>query len=168
MIPEQFPFDKKWYSHKFHGPGLRYELAVSIFGGDIVWVNGPFPCGDFNDIAIFFLGLKEKLNVNEMAEADSRYRGEPSTIRTKADYNSRKEKAEKDKVRARHETMNSRLKSFGVLSRRYRHDLKEHGKVFCAVVALVQLGINSGETLFACDFETERKQNYLSVHACSK
>ncbi|EFX70022.1 hypothetical protein DAPPUDRAFT_113096 [Daphnia pulex] len=45
-IMEPSPFNPKWYSHKFHGPGLRYELAICIQTGDIVWAYGGLPCGE--------------------------------------------------------------------------------------------------------------------------
>lgn len=51
-IREPIPFNKKWYSHKFKGPGIRYELSLSIVEGDIVWASGGFPCGEWNDLAI--------------------------------------------------------------------------------------------------------------------
>lgn len=40
-IQQPSVFSKIWYSHKFKGPGLRYEVAVSILTGDIVWLHGP-------------------------------------------------------------------------------------------------------------------------------
>ena len=46
-------FWKGWYSHKFNGPGLRYEVGIAIQSGDIVWVHGPFPPGRFPDLTIF-------------------------------------------------------------------------------------------------------------------
>jgi len=42
-ISEPSPFSATWYSHKFHGAGLRYEVGLSISTGQIVWVNGAFP-----------------------------------------------------------------------------------------------------------------------------
>lgn len=32
-INEPTDFSTKWFSHKFKGPGLRYEVAISIKGG---------------------------------------------------------------------------------------------------------------------------------------
>ena len=61
-ICEPSPFSSKWYSHKFNGPGLRYEVAVSISTGHLVWAYGPFPCGSHPDISIFKLRLAEKLD----------------------------------------------------------------------------------------------------------
>jgi len=49
MIEEPVPFSPKWYSHKFHGPGVRYKIGAGVQTGWIVWVNGPFPCGEWSD-----------------------------------------------------------------------------------------------------------------------
>ena len=51
-IEEPIRFDRKWYSHKFHGPGVRYEIGLNIQNGWIVWVNGPYPCGSYPDLKI--------------------------------------------------------------------------------------------------------------------
>ena len=75
-IQQPHPFNKKWYSHKFKGPGLRYEVAVCIQTGDVVWINGPFPCGKWPDLKIFQLRLKHMLGPEEKVEADDGYRGE--------------------------------------------------------------------------------------------
>ena len=62
-----------WYSHKFNGPGLRYEVALAIRTGLIVWLNGPFPCGTFPDDKIFKGALVEMLDEKERVEADGGY-----------------------------------------------------------------------------------------------
>jgi len=49
-ISEPKPFNSKWYSHKFKGPGVRYNAGVFIQMGWIVWVNGPFLCGSCGQI----------------------------------------------------------------------------------------------------------------------
>lgn len=86
------PFSTRWFSHKFKGPGLRYEVAVSIVGGDIVHTNGPFPCGAWPDIKIFRSDLINKLAPGEMVEADNGYRGQPDKIRTPVNYDTIREK----------------------------------------------------------------------------
>jgi hypothetical protein len=41
-------------SHKYVGKSaLRYELGMSILGGDLVWIQGPYPIGKYTDIKIF-------------------------------------------------------------------------------------------------------------------
>jgi hypothetical protein len=52
----------KWYSHKFNGSGLSYEVCCDLVEDHIVWVNGPFPAS-YHDITIFCGGTrKEKKN----------------------------------------------------------------------------------------------------------
>lgn len=52
-VPGKKTINKSLYSFKFRGPALRYEIAVSLLSNDIVWINGPFCPGDWNDLAIF-------------------------------------------------------------------------------------------------------------------
>jgi hypothetical protein len=42
-------------SHKYAGKSalVRYKLGVSILGGDLVWIQGPYPMGKLTDIKIF-------------------------------------------------------------------------------------------------------------------
>ena len=74
MINQPTPFSKTWYSHKFNGPGVRYEIAVCIQTGDIVWYNGPKRCGSWPDLLIFTSRLADKLGPHEFVEADATYR----------------------------------------------------------------------------------------------
>ena len=55
---------------------LAGALALCILTGDIVWVIGPFPCGDRPDIEIFRFALKPMLGDCERVEADDGYVGE--------------------------------------------------------------------------------------------
>jgi hypothetical protein len=155
-IQEPQPFSKKWYSHKFHGAGLRYEVGLSIERGDIVWINGPFPCGDWPDVRIFRYSLRSFLDENERVIADNGYVSEdpmfckvPRGISTAVDGRGK----ERSIVRARHETVNSRLKNFEILKQVYRHDPLDHGDVFRAAVILIQLAIENGEPLFQVNGE---------------
>jgi hypothetical protein len=74
-MQEPWPWDRHYnpsvLSHKSQGAGYRYEMGVCIQTGDIVWVNGPFKCGDWPDINIFRCGLKGRLAPGEKVEADS-------------------------------------------------------------------------------------------------
>ena len=151
-IQEPYPFSPGWYSHKFKGPGLRYEVALAISTGDIVHINGPFPCGNYPDITIFRKKLKTMLRHGEMVEADNGYRGEYYHVRTPADYHTEEERREKAVVMARQETANRRFKQFGVLKQVFRHDINVHRVVFEAVVVITQLNINNGEKLFKVSY----------------
>ena len=151
-INEPSPFSPMWYSHKYCGPGIRYEIGVSINGGDIVHINGPFPCGAWADLTIFRSKLMHMLLPGEMVEADNGYRGEYQKIRTPVDYSNEEERRAKRRARARHETVNRRFKQFGILKQVYRHRLCDHGAVFHACAALTQISINHGNTLFCVQY----------------
>ena len=49
---EPSEFSPKWYSHKFHGPGFRYEIGLCIRTGEIVWAHGGLPCGAWPDLRL--------------------------------------------------------------------------------------------------------------------
>lgn len=150
-INEQYPFSKRWYSFKFHGPGLRYEVAVCIQTGHIVWVYGPIRCGEMNDLSIFRSNLKRLLAPGEMVEADAIYRSD-SRVRGPNDCVSRADKSAKSRARARHETVNRRLKQFGCLKQRYRHGLQKHRQVFTAAAVCTQISFLNGEGPFQCEY----------------
>ena len=57
------------------------------------------------------------------------------------------------RVRARHETLNGRLKNWGILSQVYRHHIMMHGDVFWACTVVTQLTIQDGALLFEVKYE---------------
>ena len=57
VLLTQGSVEHSWHSHKFNGPGLRYEVAICMLTGCTVWIMGPFPCGDWPDIEIFRFAL---------------------------------------------------------------------------------------------------------------
>lgn len=65
-----------FFSFKFKYGGLCYETGINIQTGDLCWVNGPFPPGDWLDIEIFHHGLKGLLDENEHVKTDDGYIGE--------------------------------------------------------------------------------------------
>ena len=74
-IMEPIPFEKKWYSHKFHGPAVHYEIGVGVYNGYIVWVNGPFPAGEWSDSRIVQDSFLGHLCQDEVFVADGGYKG---------------------------------------------------------------------------------------------
>jgi hypothetical protein len=150
-VEQQTPFSKLWFSHKFKAAGLRYEVGVCIQTGDIVWVNGPFKCGQWPDVSIFREGLKALLLPREQVEADGGYRGEPK-CRVPSMARNMDEYKKKKAARARHETINGRLKSWGILKQVFRHNLNFHNSVFMAIAVLTQLTINRGNRPYQVDY----------------
>lgn len=148
QINEPSQFDPMWYSHKYNGPAIRYELGVSIHTGWIVWTHGPFPAGDFTDLEIFRLGLKAELAPYEKVEADLGYCGD-AKVRTPTDYdNNQQWRWQKGKARARHETINGVLKEFKILSTPYRSSLTYHYLILNAIVGIVQSEILEGRATY--------------------
>lgn len=159
-INEPSPFWDGWFSYKFHGAGLRYEVAVCIATGDIVWVNGPYPPGRFPDMKIFKLHLKQMLLPWEMVEVDAGYKGCPYHCSNKMDQFDEQHGKEKGVVRARQETANERFKNFNILHDTFRHDISKHKEVFHAVAAISQLSIRTESPLF----QIEKYESFLKVH----
>ena len=60
-IQEPRQFDLKWYSHKFKDTALHYEIGLCIETRWIVWVNGPFPAGEWSDMKIMRSGINQYL-----------------------------------------------------------------------------------------------------------
>jgi hypothetical protein len=158
----------KWFSHKFNGPGLSYELAVAIKTSRLLSIRGPFPAST-HDITIFRGGSKSdknswdpealifKIPEGKRLIGDSGYQGEPSKMAVTREDDSVEVKKFKARVKARHETFNSRLKGFRILSLPFRHGLdvkneetalEPHKIVFHAVCVAVQYDMDNGNPLF--------------------
>jgi hypothetical protein len=157
MINEPWPFDEKWYSQKFNGPGVKYEIAVCIKTGYIVWMNGPFEASH-SDGTICINKLLPLLADDEGVEVDSGYKGHDKFKRPET-ANSRDGRKKKSVVRGRHENVNSRLKIFDVLNIPFRHlnprnkMMEKHGKCFSAVVVVTQLKFENGESLYEVPYD---------------
>ena len=150
-ILEPSPFDAKWYSHKFKGAGLRYEIGISIQGGDIVWCNGPFPCGTWSDLKIAKSELHGMLDQDERYIADRGYRNGGVGSWTPDEGPARFDEM-KAAVRARHETVNGRFKRWAILNNVYRHDIDKHEKVMWAVLMLTQAKFDMHKRLYKVDY----------------
>ena len=144
-IMEPMPFNEKWYSHKFKGPGLRYEVGVAL-NGSIVWIHGGFPCGEWSDVKIARDAVLELLDEGEKVLADGGYKGD-SRIVTPSGVNDQLSRI-RSICRARHEAVNARLKNFNILSCRYRHALVKHPMCFYAVANIVQADLLINNRLF--------------------
>jgi len=73
---DQFPKDSAYFSYKHHAAGFNYEIGISLYKSKLVWFNGPFKAGDFNDIKMFTDGgLKDKLqSLKKMVITDHGYK----------------------------------------------------------------------------------------------
>lgn len=142
-IKEPIPFSRKWFSHKFKGPGLRYEIGLNIRSGYIVWKHGGYPCGEFPDLKLAREAYVHSVNVGEKTLADKGYRDANFFIQPTANT-----QGTHGILMARHETVNKRIKQFKALKYSFRHDLRKHPIVFSAVVNATQLMLQNGAPLF--------------------
>lgn len=141
---EPSEFDPKWWSHKFNGPGLRYEVGLCIRTGDIVWAHGGLPCGEWPDLRLARNAFISGLQPGEKALADGGYRDNDFFENPNGDQ-------QKKRILARHETVNGRIKQFCCMKDRFRHALYLHPLFFNAVVNLTQLMIENGEPLYTVE-----------------
>lgn len=142
-ILEQTPFNRRWFSHKFRGPGLRYEIALCIRTGHIVWKYGGYPCGEYPDLKLAREAYVFTVLPGELTMADKGYRDQTLFLLPTA-ANGRKHK----QIMARHETVNKRIRQFKILKDTFRNSIKKHPMIFHAVVNLTQLLIEYEEPLF--------------------
>jgi uncharacterized protein affecting Mg2+/Co2+ transport len=146
-IKEPQPFDPQWLSEKFNGPGIKYEIGVCIQTGWIVHVNGPYPCGKWHDLTVARRGLCLKLASSryreEMALADGGYQDGYQFFEAPTGHNNADQRM-KALARARHETVNRRMKQWGIVGQKFRADPGEHEKYFRACANLTQFIIMQG------------------------
>lgn len=145
-INEPQPFSPSWYSHKFHGPGVRYEIGLSVASGRIIWVNGSFKCGAFPDNKSFCIDMKNCPRSDESVIADCGYT-DARCITKRSKSIPGHHKIHK-LIRAMHETVNHRLKTFNVIRDIFRHDLSKHQHCFHAVAQLTSIMIDTTNPLF--------------------
>jgi hypothetical protein len=121
--------------------------------GNLVWIQGPYPAGAWPDIKIFTSCLAHFLEPYGHVEADDGYRGHVDKVKCpKKDVNPVENLKMQGRVRARHETLNGRLKNWGILSQVFRQDILRHGDVSRACTVITQLTIEHGEPLFVAEY----------------
>ena len=134
-------YSKPCWSYRFKKSGVRYEVGLCIKTGDICWWNGPYERGIWNDGMIFKDALVSMLEYGKRCEPDGGYRGSaPEFVKCpKGVWGESGKWVMQQRVRSRQETVNERLKNWGILATPYRHDFNLHQTVFAAVIVLLQL-----------------------------
>ncbi|KAH9095723.1 hypothetical protein LEN26_017765 [Aphanomyces euteiches] len=145
-INEPSEFDPSWYSHKFHGPGLRYEIGLCIRTGHIVWANGGVACGLWPDLVLARSAYTQAVLPGELTCADLGY--SDSAFFYTPRYHPESSRRQK-LIMARHETINGRLKLFSVLKQVFRHRVDLHLSCFYAVVNVVQTALENESPLYS-------------------
>jgi hypothetical protein len=64
---------------------------------------------------------------------------------------------QKSQARARHETVNGRIKNFNILKHTYRGNLGEHEFIFKACAVILQIAIQTDEPLYQISYKGDLK-----------
>ena len=149
-IWEPCPFSTENSSHKLGGkPGANFEIGLQINRPKLLWVYGPTKPGKYNDLMVFrqkLMGEMERLVPGRRCIGDKGYKGEPDFISTRNEYDPKELMEFKDRVLARHENFNQRLKCFECLTKMWRHKEIEHGDAFRAVCSTTVYQLETGGT----------------------
>lgn len=146
----ELPKDTSYFSFKHHCAGFNYELGVALRESKLVWMNGPYEAGKYNDIKIFREeGLKAKLqSTGKMAIGDHGYRGYPKLLSFANSHDTEEVRKFKSRARLRQEKYNALLKCFECLNSRFRHSKEKLQACLEAVAVLVQYKMEFGEPLY--------------------
>ena len=139
---------KDWWSKKFNGPGVTYELGILIYENQLVWISGPHRPRGGRDLEHFRApnGLKSKIPQGKKVIADAIYKDPVCSIWNPLD--TLEVWRFKQRTRAHHETFNGCIKNFQVLSGKFRHGIDKHKEVFEAVCVIIQYEMENGHPLF--------------------
>ena len=154
--------NSKWWSHKFNGPGVSFEVVNDPIERKIRWISGPKPAST-NDLTFFRGGTKGKekhwdksslyFHVPEGVKlvGDSAYRGQPDKVTTTKDAHKPTITKLFARIKSMQETCFKRLKDFKVLRESFRHGsgeidkLEKIKKSFEAVAVLQQYEFETAE-----------------------
>ena len=171
FIVNEFRLDPsaKHYDHKSNSCGLKYELAMALRRPRIVSIRGPFhpsehtitifrggdaeqPLEEWDQDALYF--LMHKLGPDKRGVGDSGYLGEPGKIIVTKEGQTAELKQFLARAKMREETVHTRLKSWRILSNRFRHGkgtearMALHGDCLRAVAVLTQYDFENGRPPF--------------------
>ena len=145
-INEPSPFSKIWFSHKFNGPAIRYEIGISLRTSDIVWAFGGVKPGDFPDLELARSCVVDMIDDGELIVADNGYNDSWVFLNDRKGSYEPQDTAIRQYL-ARHESVNKRIRDFKILSDKYKGKLSFHPRIFHACVNLVQIQIENGNEL---------------------
>lgn len=126
---------------------MTYEIAIAIHESRVLAINGPFDASK-PDITIFREELSDAMPEGKRGIGDSGYQGEPTKLSIHRSAHSKEMTNFINRVRARHENFNARIKNFSILSNCFRsNDKIKHKMAFEAVCILCQYDMENGHPL---------------------
>jgi hypothetical protein len=111
---------------------------------DLVWIQGPYPAGAFNNVKIFKKVFWHFLEPGKCVKADNQPRRSSAQISPATPSPMRGCSPASVLVT---------FTTWGILSQVYRHNIACHGKVFRAIAIITQLAIKNGRLLFPVDYK---------------
>ena len=142
---------------------------MALRSDNIVWMRGPFPAS-VPDITIFRGGKADepedswdkeslyfaikKLGDGIRGVGDSGYEGEPKTMLTSKEGQSKELREFLSRAKTREETLHIRFKSWNILENRFRHGhgtekrMEIHGDVMSAIAVITQYDFEAGAPPF--------------------
>ena len=91
--------------------------------------------------------MKQQLGLGKKVIANCGYKGD-TKVCAPDDWKDETQKKAMGRLRARHETLNGRLKNWGCLAQIYRHNRDKHHLIVKAILVIAQIAISSGNPLF--------------------
>lgn len=138
-----------YFSHKYKGPGLSYELALHVFEPCLVWVRKNPKTKD-NDRKNFVAAIRNKIPNGKLTITDRAYRGRGGDPKVSAPnlHDAEELKTFKAWAGMRQEHFHSRVKAFNCLTDNFRHNELRHQHCFEAVCVICQYDIELVSPLF--------------------
>ena len=134
----------KNYSHKFHLPGLNYEITLHLWLPRCIHAKTGDPAS-INDKTAFRQELKGKVPLGKRIICDNGYvcfqYGDDKILSFPNTLDTAELKEFKQLACARQENFNKRLKDYRCLRDTFRHGAAKHQVCFDAVLVLVQYAI---------------------------
>ena len=139
----------QFYSHKFHGPGVGYQLALSLFTSDLVYLKGPDPAGQ-SDMQEYQAELKDLMPDGKKIVVDGGYNDKADKKLSRSNANDdRQLRKFKARAKARQESFHSRVKRFeSVATTPFRHGMDRHKTCFEAICVICQYEMELVSPLF--------------------
>lgn len=148
---DEMNVDPAQFTHKHNHGGVKYEIGIDCYESKIVWISGPHRGGK-HDRTIFAEGLRDKIPEGKVVISDRVYtdkkRNDNADLALPCIGDSQELFNFKARAKARHESLNGRLKDFRILFDTYHHPHGNHVFAFEAVAVLVQYAMDHGHPIF--------------------
>ena len=150
-IDEPSPWNSKWYSEKFNGPGVKYLVAIAIYSNNICFADGPRYAGSGDESTFYKQTILTEIPEDEPIEVDSGPGGDMRLMGPECG-SSRKKRKDKSIIRGRQETIFAMFKHFNVLDTHFHHRytseakmMRQHKLCFDSVAVIIQIKLMLGK-----------------------